>query len=595
MISEESITKITGFNFKSDKQQNREYQCKLKIQEINKNRISICKLLIEHGADVNAKNGVTTPLHEAARYGCIEICKLLIEHGADINTKNSQGKTPLDMAIKPITVNDKITTTDYNYWHSAYDEEKARQLEIQQRNQNKISICKLLIEHDADVNAKNEGTTLLHEVARYGYVEICKLLVERGTDINIKDKLGRTPLHEAATHDKLDVLKSLLEHGADVNAKNSQGETVLYTTIQKTAESSNILISNSYNSDVEKQKEKYRRELETQRSIWKLLIENGADVNAKDNSGNTPLHAASYIKYVDFSLYELLIQHGADVNAKNNSGDTPLHLVLRKSTDHNKSIDRFLIEHGADFNIKNNNGETPLDIAIKSYNQEIIDLCHHHSMMNANKQIQSDLAALLQKQNENANPKNEDKKEPAESNSNPKNEDKKESAKSNSNPKNEDKKESVQSNTITNLFNLLHNHYGFDVNAKDNLGQSLLHKAALSNDFDLCELLIKNGANVNDTDKSGRTLLTHATIIGNMKLCKFLVENGASVNAKNKYGETALHEAIGAGQFEICKLLVKHGADVNAKDSLNETPFDIANKINNKELIDLFRKHGAEH
>lgn len=59
----------------------------------------IVKLLINHGADINAKNERgETPLHLATRYCFNKIVKLLLENGADPNIKDNEGKTPLDLA-----------------------------------------------------------------------------------------------------------------------------------------------------------------------------------------------------------------------------------------------------------------------------------------------------------------------------------------------------------------------------------------------------------------------------------------------------------------------------------------------------------------
>lgn len=60
-----------------------------------------CKLLIEHGADVNVKTvRGETPLHKIACGANTEICKLLLEHGADVNVKDKYYNTPLYRATR---------------------------------------------------------------------------------------------------------------------------------------------------------------------------------------------------------------------------------------------------------------------------------------------------------------------------------------------------------------------------------------------------------------------------------------------------------------------------------------------------------------
>ena len=61
----------------------------------------LARLLIEHGADVNARAaGGHIPLHEASANGNVELVKLLIENGADVHAKTDDGKTPLDFATE---------------------------------------------------------------------------------------------------------------------------------------------------------------------------------------------------------------------------------------------------------------------------------------------------------------------------------------------------------------------------------------------------------------------------------------------------------------------------------------------------------------
>jgi len=92
----------------------------------------------------------------------------------------------------------------------------------------------------------------------------------------------------------------------------------------------------------------------------------GADVNAKDEDGWTPLHFAATKEIV-----ELLINEGADVNAKNKWGGTPLHAA---ATNGKKETVELLIAADADVNAKAKDGKTPLDMA----NGAIADLLRKH-------------------------------------------------------------------------------------------------------------------------------------------------------------------------------------------------------------------------
>jgi ankyrin repeat protein len=84
----------------------------------------------------------------------------------------------------------------------------------------------------------------------------------------------------------------------------------------------------------------------------------GADVNAKNSRGQTPLHFAAF--YNDTELAEMLIDNGADVNAKNSRGQTPLHLAAYCG---HTSLAKMLIDKGGDANVKDSVGHTPLSLA----------------------------------------------------------------------------------------------------------------------------------------------------------------------------------------------------------------------------------------
>lgn len=110
------------------------------------------------------------------------------------------------------------------------------------------------------------------------------------------------------------------------------------------------------------------------REVVRYLLEAGADLRlASRQGGFTPLHSAvaTDAGAVDIEIVRLLLDKGADPNAKGQSGSTPLHTV--GFTGDRASLD-LLLKHRADPAIKNNDGKTAADIARERGHPEIADL-----------------------------------------------------------------------------------------------------------------------------------------------------------------------------------------------------------------------------
>ena len=92
--------------------------------------------------------------------------------------------------------------------------------------------------------------------------------------------------------------------------------------------------------------------------VIRKMIEYGADINAGDSHGCTPLHIASEGSGLkDGSVHRLLLEHGAEVNARKKDGSTPLHMA---SAIELPEVVRLLLEHGADVKAEDSSGRTAL-------------------------------------------------------------------------------------------------------------------------------------------------------------------------------------------------------------------------------------------
>ena len=100
-----------------------------------------------------------------------------------------------------------------------------------------------------------------------------------------------------------------------------------------------------------------------------LLLENGADINAKDNTGLTPLHVAAMLDRTNEA--QALLAHGADIKARDSFGDTPLHTAALFGQ---PRMVELLIKAGADLDALNNNQLTPLQCARQQRKDQVVEL-----------------------------------------------------------------------------------------------------------------------------------------------------------------------------------------------------------------------------
>ena len=409
------------------------------------------KALLKQGADVNAPQPHgTTVLHWATQSGDATTVDLLLDAGAGVDATDDYGVTPLWLAClngHPRLV-DQLLKAGANPKATLPTGET---MLMRAAHSGNAAVVKLLVEHRADVNAKETllGQTALMWAASEGHADAVQELITKGADIHARSKAGFTPFLLSARSAGLDAAKALLDAGADVNEASPDGTTALIVALLRgnTALAKFLLDKgadanagpgfaplhwvagewrDSLNGDRRDENSAWRAfeglEGPAKLELTKALLAHGADPNARTKrtpsygrnvggrggdtrGGATPFFIASSV--ADLDLMRLLVDTGADptlatdrhttplmaaagvgsgisgspvpqaqaleavklclelgndINAANVEGETALHGAAYRGPQGTEMLLQFLLDKGARINAKNKHGWTALTI-----------------------------------------------------------------------------------------------------------------------------------------------------------------------------------------------------------------------------------------
>jgi len=497
----------------------------------------IVKLLLDAGADTElgaGKDAYGTPLHHACWQGNLELVRLLLDRGAQINSENNGHETPLCFAVRE----GRIDVVRYLLDRGA-DPNKSG-LVASAALENRIEIAQLLLDRGAEVGMA------LHYAADRGYLGLVQLLLKYKIDRSLRDDENRTPLHltvlwfrdEARLDEYCKIVDLLLGYGYSLEDGSSGGRRVIH--------------------------------LAGNRAMLEHLLNRGADINTPSITGRTILH--QYCGGNDVGFIRFLLDHGANPNAADKDGTTPIHLALTHDGAEAKTIVEMLLQRGATLDVfaQAQLGQTDKVLAAVKEHPDLLNkpggiggqtLLHIAAGRGDLALVQTlvERGADLELKNGWAG------WTPLHCAAG-----------------------AGHARVVAYLIK-----QGAKVEAPGAYHQGILYTAAMQGHAEVVRLLLAAGADVEATTDWQKFPLIAAAEEGHTEVVKLLLDAGAGINRTAK-GGTVLDAAVEGGHEDVTRLLLERGADLNASRDTYSPPLHDAASRGSVRMIHILLDAGAD-
>ncbi|MDD4329915.1 MAG: ankyrin repeat domain-containing protein [Aliarcobacter sp.] len=575
------------------------------FEELLKDDMDIDKIekYINKGVNINKKDEKgQTILFSLVAKRKLEALKILIKNGANLTLEDLHRKTVLDEAVDR---NDGMMIRFLldNGFNINHKNNSGRTIFQNVAHMGNNKIFQIFMKYNADFNIKDgHGKTVLFDAVEGGNLDILKDVINNTNNLNILDENHQNALFSAVIKDDISLATELILNGINVNFLDKDGQNVLFNAILQGAKNLpliellikkgiNLNIVDNYHKnlideilyvfDLQKNppkeldgKYKIVTEEKEYLPLGFLFLEHGLEIDKIDESGKTILQKA--VENKNFANAEFLLNCGADVNICDEFEKNIVHKEILKGYSNYKMID-FLVSHGANIDARDLDEKGIVDDIIEiiaiikgfkkpntffsneiKYDEKYDILLKKVLTYRPNIERQrldgtnilfdmvmyNDFETLKTIINYGINLNIKDKRGYT--------------------PliymveeglKISDKKE--KDSFIERLIYFLK--YRVNIDAQDNDGRTVIHKAVIANDLVVLEKLLTKKADLSIRDIHGRTALHHTQWHGNYKIARWLIAAGADMNLPDNSGFTLLNYAAIFGHTRLIVALIASG------------------------------------